>query len=727
MFVRAVERTPVRLGASVACLGTLSHSVVLPHLQTSSCNCGSVTSVCASAATRRAVSTLTPSTSLCDTLCTARRWAAMYPKASRKQVRTARRKDFNYLTADRLVPSEKKLSRVAIRNRDDAGLRRRREYKQQLIRDVEEKIRFFPPNIKKQVFFPLMTNSPRLSLFRGNREYGIRLCTRVFSMLLDQLCKRENRGIILERCAELGWEPPTAEDWERYTDSVTGDITTGIMYSKWVNAILTTYGRMFHTGSTQLIAGGSSTLFAYVIRNYSDRTLVPPLEDWSRQFGPVIAEEFVGRPRGQEKFNLAMSNAVIEVRSWGRLQAQEAVSRLSLQEQDDLVQWVEQNIKSHIADMERKNAFSAKVLAVMHSLPEAKAIRTSFWSFKESKRLEHVVKQNGAFYPLVHDVRKAWSSMSKEEKARYSCFGQKIQSETACGRKLFLRYCCRDYGFSLIEASRRFNALGELQKAALEFPFYLPLTPSNASTAAFRRFYHVMCERYGMVRTYNNGVGNRLFMIAMRHKWDGLSMEERQQYEERDRIYSVFPLQPTPAETVESSCATSSSLEALPAKTTSLTPSPGAEAVVPRWGKPFKGSAVQVAPAKVGPQYFVEERPPSLKVEETSLTAEALLKNLREVAYANRRRAFKKKEAPKKPEVVPYVVYPAVAVKPNKPRPPLPPPKKQPAGSAASNSKVAKAPVGRPKANYVRVEIPGPPPLKRPARRHKLEYCVLRV
>ncbi|CAJ1990256.1 hypothetical protein conserved [Leishmania donovani] len=646
MFGNVIRRLPVHWGPGAACLSNPSPSATSPRLRASPCTSTAVTAVRAAAAARHVRATHTdPSYLLCGTLSMAHRWSSTYPTASRRSVRTRTKKQFNYLTADRLIPTEKKLSRIAIRNRDDVSLRRRREYKQQLMRDVEEKIRFYPPSIKKQVFFPIMTNSTRVSLFRGNREYGIRTSTRVFSMLLEQLCKREHREFILEKLAELGLEPPTAEDWEHFTDPVTGDITTGMMYSKWVDSILTTYGRMSFTSSKHLLAAGATTLFAYVIRNYLDRTLVPPLEDWSRQFGPVVAEEFVGRPRGQQKVSLALSDALYEVRVWGRTHAQEAVSRLSLQEQTDLVKWVEGNMKTHIAEMERKHAFTAKILAVMHSLPEAKAIHNSFWAFKESKRLEHVVKMNGAFFPLHHDVHRQWSQLSKEEKARYSCFGRKRETETACGRKLFIRYCCRDYGFSLSDASQRYASLGDLQKAALEFPFYFPLTPGNAATAAFQRFYLVMCERYGMVRTYSSGIGNRLFKIAMRQKWDALSMEERQQYEEHDRIYAAFPLQPPTPEAAASGSAKASSSGSLPASTAPSAATRSSECVTTRWGTPAKGSTASRSQVRVGPQYFVEERPPSLKVDDTALTAEELLMNLREAAYGTHSNETKAKVA----------------------------------------------------------------------------------
>lgn len=646
MFGNVIRRVPVHGGAGAACLSIPSPPSRLLPLRASSSSSTAVTAVRAFAAARHVRATHTdPSTLLCDTLSLAHRWSSTYPTASRRSVRTRKNKQFNYLTADRLIPTEKKLSRVAVRNRDDVSLRRRREYKQQLMRDVEEKIRFYPPSIKKQVFFPIMTNSTRVALFRGNREYGIRTTTRVFSMLLGQLCKREHRELILEKLAELGLQPPTAEDWEHFTDPVTGDITTGMMYSTWVNSILTTYGRMSYTDSKHLLAAGGTTLFAYVIRNYLDRTLVPPIEDWSRQFGPVVPEEFLGRPRGQQKVSLALSDASYELRVWGRTHVQEAVSRLSLQEQADLVTWVEGNMKTHIAEMERKHAFTARILAVMHSLPEAKAIHNSFWAFKEAKRLEHVVKMNGAFFPLHHDVRQLWAQLSSEEKAQYSCFGRRRQTETACGRKLFIRYCCRDYGFGLAEASKRYATLGDLQKAALEFPFYFPLTPGNAATAAFQRFYLVMCERYGMVRTYSSGIGNRLFKVAMRQKWDALTMAEREQYEEHDRIYAAFPLQPTTPEAAASGSAKSSSSESLPASTAPSVATRRSECLTTRRGTPSKGPTTSRPQVRVGPQYFVEERPPSLKVDDTALTAEELLMNLREAAYGARSNEPKAKVA----------------------------------------------------------------------------------
>ncbi|KAG5498264.1 hypothetical protein JIQ42_03069 [Leishmania sp. Namibia] len=643
MFGNIARRTPVHLITGAACLPTLSPTAASPRLRASPPSLTVATGLRAFTGACHARSTQAPSTPSCGTLSAARRWASQYPTASRRTVRAGKKKHFNYLTADRMLPTEKKLSRSAIRDRDDASLQRRREYKQQLVRDVEEKIRFFPPAIKKQVFFPLIANSARVSLFRGNRDFGVRVSVRVFSMLVEQLCKRVHRDFILEQLAELGLDPPTAEDWERFTDPVTGDITTGIMYSSWVNTVLVTYGRMSFTGSKHLLACGGTTLFAYVVRHYHDRALVPPLEDWSRQYGPVVTEEFLGRPRGQQKVSLALSEAVYELRVWGRAQAQEAVSRLSLQEQEDLVRWVSENLKTHIAEMERKHAFTAKILAVMHHLPEAKSIHNSFCAFKEARHMEHVVKMKGAFFPLPSKPREEWRRMSAEEKERYTCFGRKRQTETACGRKLFLRYCCRDYGFSLTDASSRYINLSDLQKAALEFPFYLPLTPCNPALAAFRRFYAVMCERYGMVRTYNSGAGNRLFKIAMREQWDRLSMEERQQYEEHDRIYAVFPLQPTTSGAAASNSTASSSSESPPTRTAPSAAAPKSSGLTTRWGEPVKWAVESMQPASVGSQYFVEKQPPSLKVDDTVLTAESLLLNLRQAAHGGPRNGVKAK------------------------------------------------------------------------------------
>ncbi|KAG5474347.1 hypothetical protein LSCM1_03127 [Leishmania martiniquensis] len=645
MLRRVARGTPVRMATGATHLATLSPPAALLRLRVSPPCLRAITGLRALPAACHARSTSKPSSTLCGALFAAYRWASQYPTASRKSRRPGKKKQFNYLTLDRLLPREKKLSRVAIRNRDDVSLRRRREYKQQLIRDVEEKIRFFSPSIKQQVFFPYIANSARMSLFRGNRDYGVRVSTRVFTMLLEQLCKREHRGFIAEQLGKLGFDPPTAEDWERFTDPVTGDITTGIMYSNWVQSVLNTYGRISSTNAKHIQACGSTTLFAYVVRHYLDRTRVPPLEDWSHQFGPVVAEELMGRPRGQQKVSLAISEAVHEMSVWGRAQAQEAVSRLSLQEQNALVQWVRENIKTHIAEMERKNAFTARILAVMHHLPEAKSIQNSFWTFKELRRVEHVVKMKGAFLLPPGNPLDEWRQLSKEERAKYSCFGRRRQTETACGRKLFIRYCCRDYGLSLTDASARYTSLSDLQKAAMDFPFYLPITPCNPAMAAFRRFYMAMCERYGMVRTYNDASGNRLFKRAMREKWNSLSMEERQQYEEHDRIYAAFPLQPTTSGVAASTSTSSSTSDSLPTRTAPLAAAPNCNGLATRWGHSMKKSAEAVHQAKVGPQYFVEKQPPSLKVDDTAPTAESLLLNLREAAFGCRRNGAKVRSA----------------------------------------------------------------------------------
>ncbi|KAL7699416.1 hypothetical protein NQL31_006529 [Lotmaria passim] len=500
--------------------------------------------------TRRATHGLTAAAAQhdCSPTLVSQRHKSFYsvPLRTRTVWRSAKTtKRYNYLTRSRLATPQKQRMSVAVeRRRDDVNLARRDRFKEQLLRDVEEKIRFFPSFVKKQVFFPSSRTHGRMLLFRGHRDLGISVAMRVTCLVIEQLKKAENRPFLIERMKELGVETPTAAAWAKFTDAATGNVNVGVLYSMWTESMIRSFAKTAMEAKTteQLRVRGLVTLRDYVAVNIGDPTLVPPLEAWAGELGPLCEADFTGRSRGSATRRVQDKVKVKEVCNWGKSHVFDAVSALSLEEQMALITAAGKNRQQLLKELEERNLFASKFLQVLYSLDEMKAITKPLKLYHGFLARKHTIEHHGAYFPSYNGNTKRGVQLSKEEKARLCAFGYRHEPSPTTGQKLYLRYCVRDYGMTLSEAARRYNRLTELQRAALCFPFYLPIAPQSPSAAAFKRFYRAMCSRYGLVNSSGPVLSNRLFQTAMRKRWMAMSLSERAEYEEVDRISQVFPL-----------------------------------------------------------------------------------------------------------------------------------------------------------------------------------------
>ncbi|KPA85412.1 hypothetical protein ABB37_01721 [Leptomonas pyrrhocoris] len=453
------------------------------------------------------------------------------------------RKQYNYLNTSRLIETPKKIPVHVQRVRDDKTLERRQHFKENLLRDVEQKIRFFPPLVKKRVFFPMSTINNRVLIFRGHRDLGTLLGTRLTCLVIEQLKKAENRSFLLEKMKELEVEPPTAAEWAKFTDPKTGDINIDVLYSPWIESLLCSFARMERKAHKQpQNLRSMAALRDYVVQNFANPSLVPSLESWSRAQGPVRETDFVGRPGSNVARQVQYKTNVQRMSQWGKQQAFDAVSALSLEEQLTLVKDVAQRRTQLLQELEERHLFATKFKHVLFSLDELKSIMGPCELFHNACARKFVMEHKGAYYPKHTRDTKAFTQLPKEERVRLCAFGYRFEAQPTTGQKLYVRCCVRDYGLPSSEASRRYGRLSDLQRAALCFPFYLPIAPTRATVASFKRFYRDMCARYGLANPNGPVLGNRLFEAAMRKRWNGLSMEERAQYEDSDRVADVFPL-----------------------------------------------------------------------------------------------------------------------------------------------------------------------------------------
>lgn len=566
-----------------------------------------------------------------------RRWAASYPTPNRRKGRTKPRKVYNYLTHDRLVQRTSKVSDAALREIGDQRLIRRRNYKALMQRDVAEKIRFFSPELKALIFYPRQRNSDRRSLFRGHRDFPSPMTARLHAVVLAELRKRANRNVILEVLAEQNVEPPTDEDWATFTDPATGDINTGLMYSQWVLGTLSTCGSDLHHGmTTRLRRGANQSTVAYLLRHFDDITRVPSVEEWAHEFGPVREDELVWRHKADSAARLKMMLRKNELRLCGQATVLDVVSHMPIAEQEELVRVVEAQLEKLYAAARRHHLFAAKILLVLHSLPEGRAVAGSRAVFAAASAAKHVIEMKGEFYPMPSHQASDYLSLSPEERLKYTCFGRSHRCESMTGRRLFLRYCCRDYGFSLADAWRRFTELDDLQKAALEFPFFTSIAPKIGIHVAFQRFYAETCERLGF------GVGgasmhsNRVLRCAIRKRWEQLSVAERQRYHQSTALRGVFPLQPDKSDAAPTAAAEAAAAAA---------PEENGSAAARDATRPPTATVVQAPstaaalPVSSAPSdYFVDERPPSLQSGELDMTESDLLAEFQSIVAGVRQR-----------------------------------------------------------------------------------------
>lgn len=429
------------------------------------------------------------------------------------------------------------------RLRDDKFLARRVAFKAQLQRDVREKIRFFPPFITQHVFFQLSPNNGRTLIFKGHREMGVVNNTRIVSHIVEQLKKAEMRPFLIQKMTELKLELPTDEEWRKYTDAATGDINIGILYSDWVNNLFRSYARLARLhGNKPTVMRSMTTARDYLAIYHKDLKLVPSLETWAQSMGPLTEADFVSRSQTGTVAQVEGRVRAKEVRAWGKAQVLETLATLSLDAQMAILDEATRRRLAIVQELEERHYFITKFKEVLYSLDEMKAITNPLELYRGGFARQFVLEHRGAYFPTYVHTGLRVSQLSKEERARLCPFGYIYEGQPSTGQKLYIRFCGRDYGLELAEAVRRYSRLSDLQRAAICFPFHVPIAPSAASRVAFRNFYNDMCRRYGLVAAHGTKRGSHIFERAMRQRWVALGSREREGYGESDRVAEVFPL-----------------------------------------------------------------------------------------------------------------------------------------------------------------------------------------
>lgn len=502
------------------------------------------------------VSAALSSSAFPSALHTSHRGAASYPSPRPQRREQQARKQFNYLTSERLVRTLRlKMNRDALRARDDKALQRRRDYRGDVLRDIEEKIHYFPPEVKSFIFFPSSRLRNTKRLFRGNRVLDSRTFTRIHVLVIETLCKLENRKALVAAMKKAGIVPPLAAEFRRYCDPVTGDINCPLVHSLWLERHFLELGRKHATalaqprddkGNVDTRCVSMSPQQAYVLMNFGNDVAVQTLQAWSRQLGPLdAAKELAEVGRSQVVAVAARMESRVEIMRWGRSQIEAAVAPLTVAEQQALVETAIRRFLPRMQKLSCQMLFAAKVMLAVNALPEVKAMQTPSKVFFRECELQAVVRQGGLCFPRVPSTLKEWRALGVERQAQYYCFGRKAEGTVASPQLLYMRYATRDYGLHRVEAAKRFAKLTDEQQAALQFCFYYPIAPKSSANMAFRAFNREMCVYYGLARgTGAMTNGSRLFEAAMRKKWRLMPAEERQKYFNDEAIRAAFPLQP---------------------------------------------------------------------------------------------------------------------------------------------------------------------------------------
>lgn len=493
----------------------------------------------------KAVAVVAATAAPASSLYVSSRGVASYPSPGRVKQRGGPRKSYNYLTGQRLVRTPRRReSREVIRHSDDKGLAKRREYHRMLRKNVEEDIHYFPPFVTQAVFFPRVAHGNRTLMFLGSHVLSQRSFVRVYDHVLKQITSGAQRPALKALMGKVGVEVPEDDVWKRYCDPDTGDINIGLLYSVHVRRVLVTICQRAVEGGGNSPACNLTISHAYILRYFCDTSRVPSLQQWSAQFGPLRAREMVKNTRLHSSVMLALREAKKEINQYGMDTIRNAAASLTPEARQALLDDVMANYSAYYTAMREQLLFASQVLLAVNSLPEIRAIQRPVAVFTTEQECQHVIARQGNLYPPYSTRSHDWAALSTEEKNGYYCFKRGFERRCSTGQQLFARYCTRDYGISSKEARKRYAALSDLQKAAVDFPFYLPITPPRPATVAFKRFLLHMCARYGLTRSYNGLAGNRVFVGALRQKWRNMTQLERLEFEQGEELDAVFPLQP---------------------------------------------------------------------------------------------------------------------------------------------------------------------------------------
>ncbi|CAD2218941.1 hypothetical protein AGDE_12797 [Angomonas deanei] len=468
-------------------------------------------------------------------------------------------KKYNYLSGERLLHrSGRKLTRKLIKLRDDKGLQSKVAYREQLLRNIDTKIKYYPDIVKHFVFFPLSRTVNRHVLFKGNRTLFGRTYVRIVCLVINQLKAYKNRTALKEGMTKAGIAIPPESEWKRYCDKE-GNVKIGIFYSMHMRQLMSDLSRHYLeiTGKTDRAALLLPPLQAYLLTHLEE---LQSLEEWSAAKGEITEEDL------RDSLNTHASSVKrkmerLEVRTYGEEYVKEKVRALSYEEQRELCKEATERLEELFGEYRRQSLFAAQVLLGICTLPEVIAIQSAKKNFILQTDLRNVIDTNGVGYPPVRKVVRMWSALSPEEKATYFCFGRHSQATTRTGGQLYTRFCSRDYGIGRTEATTRYKNLTDQQQAAVNFPFYDTIAPPSAAKLAYRRFYLEMSRKYGLIRGTNVTFGNRFFESAMRKKWLELTPEERWKYDDVEVINAAFPLQPSSSSKSDTAAPPSPRLE----------------------------------------------------------------------------------------------------------------------------------------------------------------------
>ncbi|CBH17761.1 hypothetical protein, conserved [Trypanosoma brucei gambiense DAL972] len=476
-------------------------------------------------------------------LCISTRSVASYPSpgTDRGKVKINRKK-YNFLNSERLMKTNKEpRSRREVRIRDDVFFHRRIQYRQAIGTNVEKHIRYLPDNVKQYVFFKNKVNSLVSTGFHGARKAPGIVARRIVLMVENEILKPENRDHLVELIESVGVEPPTKEEWDRYTNKKTGRININLYYHANVEKHL----RQFFTAK---VGGSFRLLQAFMVLKRNDFSVCPPMYEWALRQGPIRNEELVERSEVKEQ-----RDVIGELAKFQRPHIDRAFKKLTNQAKQKCLKEAEDNEDQLRREYEQERVFAAKVLSGVAALKEVRAMTSPALTYYRHEHYKYVIKKNGSVDATLRrsrDESPSWHMIPKEEQVKFYCFERTMQMHPVGGAHLFIRYACRDYGLTREEAMLRWSFLSDLQKAALSFCFYAPISASNHSGVAFRRFYWKQCYIHGLMMT-GKACGNRAFFERMRKVWMGMSADERAQYEETDSFSSVFPLHRQSASSVE--------------------------------------------------------------------------------------------------------------------------------------------------------------------------------
>lgn len=468
-----------------------------------------------------------------------RRAVRSYPLPSKNRQKKTR-KAFNYLTNDRLIERAPALKRGEVRKRDNIKLKQYHLFKENTLKQIDEKVKYFPPFVSDYVFFAAEGANGRRKVFKTSRQLFTRVYIRVYVMVLQNFLKGgAQREELVRLMEEANVTIPSPAMWRRFTDSKTGNISVGLLHSAAIRAVLTSLFKKRAQGRQD----DCTTTEMYVARYLLDESKVPSLERWWAALGPLHPNELAvsGRMMGKKKLK---AEGDLQVTEYGIAEVHAAVKGMNPGEVDQLSSYFHKHAEGIFALLQTHHVFSLSIQMALNSLTEILVIQSSRKAYLHHQQCDAYLRQHGAYYPQPRHLR-SWGEATAEERKRFTPFDETgAERGSRSGLMLFFRCCSVDYGLTKREASFKASELSDLQMAALDFPFHLHLSAAEHAKA-FTRFRRAQCKAYGLVREPSYPMyNNLLFKMAMRMKWMDMTAAERQPYED-DEMGSAFPLLPS--------------------------------------------------------------------------------------------------------------------------------------------------------------------------------------